>query len=285
MDIFTIGRVVNRLDRCGFFLCRKGCVKVQIDDMEVEVKSGDACIYMPSALLRPISVSDDAEGIMVSIDIDYVVNSVTRISSIENLIYIRYNPCVRPSEETFGEFETLLTTLWNKQKKMPTNVEPHRRRLYTEQLKSMGEVVLYEVIGLYLDYKPLAKDTILTKKDNIFYQFIMLLYKNFKNEREVSFYAEQLGLTSRYFSSVVKEKSGSTAMQWITHVVIGEMKKMLEYTDITIKEMSEMMNFPTQSFFGKYFKQYTGYSPKEYRIMCNNLVDELNDTDGGGSAE
>ena len=25
------------------------------------------------------------------------------------------------------------------------------------------------------------------------------------------------------------------------------------------------MNFPTQSFFGKYFKQYVGVSPKEYR--------------------
>ena len=32
-----------------------------------------------------------------------------------------------------------------------------------------------------------------------------------------------------------------------------------------IKEIADQLNFPTQSFFGKYFKQYVGISPKEYR--------------------
>ena len=35
--------------------------------------------------------------------------------------------------------------------------------------------------------------------------------------------------------------------------------------DLTIKEIATKLNFPTQSFFGKYFKQYVGVSPKEYR--------------------
>jgi AraC family transcriptional activator of pobA len=30
-------------------------------------------------------------------------------------------------------------------------------------------------------------------------------------------------------------------------------------------EIADQLNFPTQSFFGKYFKQYVGISPKEYR--------------------
>ena len=37
------------------------------------------------------------------------------------------------------------------------------------------------------------------------------------------------------------------------------------YPDLSIKEIADQLNFPTQSFFGKYFKQYVGISTKEYR--------------------
>ena len=54
-------------------------------------------------------------------------------------------------------------------------------------------------------------------------------------------------------------------LQWIVQMVITEAKQLLENSDLTIKEIATKLNFPTQSFFGKYFKQYVGVSPKEYR--------------------
>ena len=53
--------------------------------------------------------------------------------------------------------------------------------------------------------------------------------------------------------------------------MIGEMKQMLETSDMSIKEIAMTMNFPTQSFFGKYFKQYVGISPKDYRLEMQKL--------------
>ena len=103
------------------------------------------------------------------------------------------------------------------------------------------------------------------QKDLIFHQFFLSLFRHFRQEREVSFYAELQHLTPRYFSSIIKEKSGSNALQWIVQVVIIEAKLLLETSELSIKEISVLLNFPTQSFFGKYFKQYTGVSPKEYR--------------------
>ena len=50
---------------------------------------------------------------------------------------------------------------------------------------------------------------------------------------------------------------------------IFEAKYLLDNTDLSIKEIATKLNFPTQSFFGKYFKQYVGISPKEYR---NKLI-------------
>lgn len=40
---------------------------------------------------------------------------------------------------------------------------------------------------------------------------------------------------------------------------------MLRYTDLSVQEIAYRLNFPTQSAFGKYFKQQIGASPKHFR--------------------
>ena len=66
-------------------------------------------------------------------------------------------------------------------------------------------------------------------------------------------------------SEVIKKVSGRTAGQWISLVVLVEIKTYLSCSDYTIKEIAERLNFPNQSFLGKYFKSATGMSPSEYR--------------------
>jgi AraC-like DNA-binding protein len=44
-----------------------------------------------------------------------------------------------------------------------------------------------------------------------------------------------------------------------------EAKALLKSTDKTIQQISDELNFPSQSFFGKYFKRRAGISPKNYR--------------------
>ncbi|MBQ5724113.1 MAG: helix-turn-helix domain-containing protein, partial [Muribaculaceae bacterium] len=47
--------------------------------------------------------------------------------------------------------------------------------------------------------------------------------------------------------------------------VILEAKVMLRSSNMTIQQIADELNFPSQSFFGKYFKKSVGVSPKEYR--------------------
>ena len=42
-------------------------------------------------------------------------------------------------------------------------------------------------------------------------------------------------------------------------------KAKLKSTDMTIQEIAYSLNFPSASFFGKYFKRHLGMSPLEYR--------------------
>ena len=59
--------------------------------------------------------------------------------------------------------------------------------------------------------------------------------------------------------------SGKTAARWIDESVILEAKTLLKYSGLSIQEIAARLNFSTQSFFGKYFKQHTGTSPSCYK--------------------
>ena len=72
-------------------------------------------------------------------------------------------------------------------------------------------------------------------------------------------------LSSKHFSTVIKKVSGKTAGQWIDEYVILEAKTLLKYSGMSIQEIANALNFSTQSFFGKYFKQHTGYSPSRFK--------------------
>ena len=97
--------------------------------------------------------------------------------------------------------------------------------------------------------------------------FLQLVQKHYKQERMIRFYAEKLFVTPKYLSVVVKNASGKTAGQWIDDYVVLEAKALLKSTDMTVLQISDEMNFPSQSFFGKFFKREVGVSPKQYREM------------------
>ena len=104
-----------------------------------------------------------------------------------------------------------------------------------------------------------------TSADNISRAFLKMVKDNFRSERQLKYYADMLCITPRYLSRVVKDTTGSTAADWIERYVVLEARALLKSTDMTIQQISDYLNFPSQTFFGKYFKRRTGLSPKEYR--------------------
>lgn len=119
--------------------------------------------------------------------------------------------------------------------------------------------------GFGYQFHQIPDDTNKSKQDKLVEKFLTLVKENYKKHRDVEFYADKLCLTPKYLSKVVKKNSNKTAADWIEDHVILEAKALLKSTDKTIYKLSEELNFPTQSFFGKYFKRRTGLSPREYR--------------------
>jgi AraC-like DNA-binding protein len=81
----------------------------------------------------------------------------------------------------------------------------------------------------------------------------------------VKFYADILCITPRYFSKIVKENSGKSPNEWIDEYIMQEAKALLKSGNFTVQQVSDELNFPSQSFFGKYFKRHTGVMPSKYK--------------------
>ena len=104
------------------------------------------------------------------------------------------------------------------------------------------------------------------RQDDIYAAFLEAVAKHYKTARTVGFYADKLCITSKHLSQVVKKVSGETASEIIENYVITEIKALLLSTNMTIQQISDYLNFPSQSVFGKYVKRITGVSPKRYKI-------------------
>ena len=104
-----------------------------------------------------------------------------------------------------------------------------------------------------------------SRQEEIFTKFTELLERHHKKEREIAFYADKMCITSKHLSQVIKDYTGKTALGLIEEYVISEAKSMLLSTTMSIQQISDELNFPSQSVFGKYFKRVAGISPSEYR--------------------
>jgi AraC-like DNA-binding protein len=104
-----------------------------------------------------------------------------------------------------------------------------------------------------------------SKQDILVEKFLAIVKENYRKQRLIEFYSDKLFLTPKHLSRVIKEKSGKSSGEWIEDHVMLEAKALLKSTDKTIQQISDELNFPTQSFFGKYFKRRAGISPKVYR--------------------
>ncbi len=105
-----------------------------------------------------------------------------------------------------------------------------------------------------------------SRKQELYHQFLSLLDTHCREQRDVSFYAKQLCITTRYLWMITDElASHESPKEIIDKRFILEIKILLQSTDLSIQEIAQDLKFPDQSYLGRYFKRHAGISPSEYR--------------------
>lgn len=266
LSVFGRGHILSTVDKCGLFFCRCGEVELEIDGSSYTIRKGDIYFYMASALVRLKRMSSELSGAVLEVELDYILPLSHKMMTIEDILYLRDHPCVTLNESEYSRLDWLLETYYKRSWEEVETGYIQLCFLQNELMKSFGQLLFCELMTAYYAHKGI-RSVSRNQKDFIFQRFLQTLFRCYRKERDVAFYAHDQNLSARYFSSIIKEKSGRSALQWIVRMVISEAKQLLESSDATIKEIAIQLNFPTQSFFGKYFKQYVGLSPRDYRIQ------------------
>lgn len=73
-----------------------------------------------------------------------------------------------------------------------------------------------------------------------------------------------LGISTSHFSSIFKEETGETFMEFLIRIRMEKAKELLEHTSLKNYEIAERVGFADPHYFGISFKKMTGKTPTEY---------------------
>lgn len=104
-----------------------------------------------------------------------------------------------------------------------------------------------------------------SRKEILAIDFYTHVKKNFKQHRNLSYYADLLFVTPKYLTETIKEISGKTAGATLDSYTAQEARILLRSTSKSVSEIANELNFSDQSSFGKFFKRIEGISPSDYR--------------------
>jgi transcriptional regulator len=247
-------------------LCTQGNINVSIDNKPYHINKGDTLFIAPAIYANINSFSNDLQGIVFFVDYDFIMSIVNKTMDITTGLYFGEHPFLSLSVSQYDRILTQMQTLMEREnhenKHYANSPNP---QVITELLASMGRTLIYEIVNCYMMSHHLQVGT-WNVTDKLGQNFIVEVYNNYRKHREVAYYANLLCVTPSYLSVVVKEKTGKTALQWINDIVMSDARQLLLYSDQSIKEIVATLGFPNQSFFGKYFKQHAGKSPKRFRM-------------------
>ena len=105
------GCIISEFNQCGLFLCQKGQAEILLGGRPYQINKRNLFIYTAANLLQIRQRSADLEGIMIEVDLDYVIPIVNKVANSENLLYLRENPCLSLSEEQYTFVENLLKSV------------------------------------------------------------------------------------------------------------------------------------------------------------------------------
>ncbi len=248
-----------RLKATTVLICLSGEIDCTINLHPFVVTENHMLINFAGDIIQ-INKADNIEGYAIILSEEYLQNIQLDFRfRAQSYLNLRDNgPIAVPHEE--------LTYLMPYYTLLRKNMEEGN----ADVIKGLAIALCHTLTSLMMKYQPNTHESEVDapRAEQIFNRFMKLLGAYHTMERSLQFYADKMCLTPKYVSGAIKSFSGKSALEWINRYVVLEAEMMLRYTEMSVQEVAYALNFPSQSAFGKYFKQQLGMSPKHYR---NNM--------------
>lgn len=248
---------IFKTDVCFILFHEKGTSKFKINNKEYIIEAPCAVVVMPDQIYEPVWHSSDS---------DY--KSIIESRKFCDSLFSSYNETVSLSEsisnnpilatkDDFFVFEMYFKLL--------------KDMICTQRIETRNKFksAVHLTLSLFYAYAYAKHEAVeiapKSRKGEIYNAFLKLLEDKHKEQRSIAFYADKLCVTPKYLSVVTNEIAGKNALKCIEESVVREAKALLNSTDMTIQQISDELNFPSQASFGTYFKKSVGLSPMAYR--------------------
>ncbi len=242
----------KKMEKAVITVCTSGCSHIKINLQEYEIDSPMLLTLMPGQIIEPMEMSANFQAYTIALSKRFL--DMINIPGWQQKYLSMYNnPATPLNAEQLTATRFFFGILY---RAAANSSNPFRLQV----IENLIRVFYYGGISCN---EPPATHT--AYKNSMVERFLELVHEHYRTERMIGFYADRICVTPKYLSKVVKEHTGRSAGEWIESHVILDARAMLQSSDMTIQQIAASLNFPNQSFFGKYFKRATGLSPKEYR--------------------
>lgn len=239
--------------------CLKGRMQFRINLQEFELRENDVLIAQKGWIGEFLGMNTGTRIAVIAFDSEYFqfTGHVEASMALQRMIYSQ--PLCHLKPEVIEECMTIYRLM---KAKIKETDNPFRKGSLLGYMQALTCNSYNYLLASDNDDK---RNKTLGQGHDLYTRFMREVQKNYTKERSVSYYADILCITPKYLSQVVHRVSGRFAGEWITDYVILEAKALLKSRKYTIQQISDMLNFANQSFFGKYFKNKVGCSPSAYQ--------------------
>lgn len=252
-----------RFDGYMFLYCVKGRLKMNVNLTEFEISEGMVYMNVPGNIIRVNEIVDTPQE-----EVRFMCLAMSK--EFSQGLSVEVNKLFNEGVSMLEKPSILLN---ENEIELAANLIRHLVALLKSGIPYMKEAVmssvsslLYVFMGAWAVGVEDSKDKSASTRSKVTFEKFMKLVSEYHTQyRNVGFYAEELCLTPKYLSKMIKNATGRSAPEWIDSYVILEAKNLLKYSGTTIKEIVYKLNFPNQSVFYKFFKARTGMTPTEYR--------------------
>lgn len=232
-----------------------GEISCIVDFYSYALKAPSMAIFFPGQVIESLEASEDFRGFGM-VTTEAFTDSLNLPVSFQERLSFKSKHFYSLNQEGLDAFVNCY-----KMVKSIMNQEGHP---YKEEIIRHLFSAYYYGLGYYV-HNSRQQKSVMTGQQEVCEKFISLASENFKDHRDIGFYADKLCMTNKYLSALLKQETGMTALEWIERFVVLYAKGCLSSTTMTVQEISDELDFPSQSVFGKYFKRVEGMSPKAYR--------------------
>jgi AraC-like DNA-binding protein len=242
-----------------FLLFEKGEGVHVIDDKEYPLRDKSIHFISPNHV-HQLKISKETSGIvcMFKEELFYINNEDKKfLNEVELFSDWNESPVLDIPDENFIELKNSMQQLLEEY----DNAQAHRNNVMYMLLK----IFLIKASRLSNKQNRINKNS----KSLFMERFLLLVEENHNQNKPIQYYADQLNITAIYLNRIIKENYGKSASDFISDRVILEAKRVLKYSQKTIKEIAFELGFDDPSYFSRFFKKRTNSTPVEYRQQVN----------------